>query len=62
MWDHNLCDVCWAERAPVRPPIRVQGGHRVKEVCCGCGDEHESGIYKRDDPESYQCKGIHDGL
>ena len=54
-WSHAICDNCWVEGNPVEYPVRLV--QPVRERCCFCGDETESGIYVREDPKTAPCRG-----
>ena len=56
-WNHSLCDRCWERREPTRVPVRVT--EPDIEYCCGCGVQHESGIYVRAEPAAFVCHGQH---
>lgn len=58
VWNHSLCDECWKEMYPDREPHRTSEEPRAKEVCCGCGFDHRSGIVMRADPREMHCKGM----
>lgn len=45
---HSLCGLCFHEHRPDADPITVRPEFREEsETCCGCGKEHQSGIYYR---------------
>jgi hypothetical protein len=41
-------------------PTRFKEEMRFVETCCWCGQENESGIYRRENPETLACGGRHD--
>lgn len=49
-WTQPICDECWEKESPDREPARFRDAKR--EICCLCGEEHESGIYVRKDPKT----------
>lgn len=49
-WNQPMCDPCWIERNPNRPPVRLNGVQH--EVCAHCGQQTTSGIYVRQDPRT----------
>ena len=56
-WTHPICDDDWTKfngveldgELLVREPIRLK--IRTKETCAYCGQDTESGIYVRDNPD-----------
>lgn len=57
-WNHSICDDCWDKLNPGREPSRLFDG---PEVCCFCGETHNSGILVRRHPDTHdlKCKGEH---
>lgn len=57
-----MCAECWNERNPDRQAtvIREEFRDEKPETCCYCGKPHNSGIYKRENPDLLFCKGIHE--
>ncbi len=58
IWNHSLCDPCWArrciDRGEVREPVRVgPPGEAEPDDCCQCGLPHRSGIYVRGAAEDF---------
>lgn len=54
-WTHSICDTCWNKQNDFREPSRLR--EAPPEVCCYCGVEHASGIYRRENPDGLKCQG-----
>jgi hypothetical protein len=55
---HVLCARCYAEREPEREPARRVDAK--PERCCCCGLVTADGIFYRDEPHAFPCKGVHE--
>lgn len=56
-WTHSVCLPCWRTLKGERPPVTM--AERENKVCCLCGRYHTSGVFVRDEPNKYRCKGEH---
>jgi hypothetical protein len=59
-FQHALCAECWTVYAPARIPVTVRatdGG--MPQTCCECQRQTVSGIYVREEPGRFECKGVH---
>lgn len=59
IFNHPICDICFAIRYPGRNAVRVVGRYRRDETCCACRRSTRSGIYIREDPNVFEGHVIH---
>jgi hypothetical protein len=68
-WTHSICFECWLVRElsnrTADEPLEVREPHRLNtpfvESCCSCGHIHQSGIYIRLEPDSFDhCLHVDD--
>lgn len=62
-WTHPVCWPCWRARNGDDVPTRLRTPE--PELCCWCGQQTDSGIYLRADPNTLdhcprrECRGCH---
>ena len=64
---HSICQPCRDRKNPNRevgkadrnPRRFLIVGKADRELCCFCGETHQSGIYVSEDSETLLCKGDH---
>lgn len=56
-WTHRVCELCYADLFPGRPPVRMATPDAVP--CCACGAPLDVGpaIFVRRDPRELLCRG-----
>lgn len=61
VWTHAMCEECWTNRYPNRPPVKVMSDEEATEHCCFCGTRRANGIFVRHNPKAVdlECGGDH---
>lgn len=55
-FNHSICRECWNKKNPGHRAHALEGADI--DICCYCGEEHDSGIYVRD-VAVLECNGDH---